>query len=176
MQKYFKPDYLRIILQREKPSMDGSVKFHLHFEADYNGSVRKSSLWINEDRFANDVENLWKSIKTKKMLSVKASFDEIDWYDDMTDVYDTPIASMKRGLRKAKIVHQQHGSIPKEWAIQVSFIVDDTNSITPFEEIIKATIGTYYTDEFAKRIKKVFRPVLQGTQSNCNIAFVINNE
>jgi hypothetical protein len=55
---------------------DGNIK--LEISSDFSGSSRKSQLYVSEERIAKRVEDFWKSTKTKKLLKMQVSFDEID--------------------------------------------------------------------------------------------------
>lgn len=114
IQSNFSANSLHLTVLKDK---EGNVK--LFISSDYSRSARKSALYVNEEVLARDVESLWKSIRTKKLLALNVSFGEIDYYDNMTDVYQTPEVSIKRGLRKAKVSSSDHGSIPKDWSFDL---------------------------------------------------------
>ena len=136
-------------------------KLRLCISSDFSGSDRKSQLYVNENRIAENVESFWKSIKTKNLLSMSVSFSEIDWYDDMTDVYETPIIRMERGLKKARIGYNDHGSIPKDWSVDVYFTFSDTTKNTPILEVVKSALGSYFNSEAEKKFTKDLKAVLQ---------------
>jgi hypothetical protein len=136
-------------------------KIRVSIASDFSGSSRKSQLYVNEERLSVDVESFWKSIKTKKLLSMLVSFDEIDWYDDMTDMYETPVIRIARGLKKAKVSHREHGSIPKDWAVDVCFVFNDTTTNTPILEVVKSALGSYFDAEAEKAFTKALKPFLQ---------------
>lgn len=136
-------------------------KIRLSISSDFSGSSRKSQLYVNEERLSADVESFWKSIKTKKLESMLVSFDEIDWYDDMTDMYDTPIVRIARGLKRAKVSHREHGSIPKDWAVDVCFIFTDTTTNTPILEVVKSALGSKFDATAEKEFIKALKPFLQ---------------
>jgi len=64
--------------------------------SDYSQSSRKAPLYVNEKHFTKELEYLWKSIKTKKLLMANISFGTIDWYSDETDHYEVPSFLIKR--------------------------------------------------------------------------------
>jgi hypothetical protein len=136
-------------------------KLRLCISSDFSGSDRKSQLYVNENRIAENVESFWKSIKTKNLLAMSVSFSEIDWYDDMTDVYETPIIRMERGLKKARIGHQDHGSIPKDWSVDVYFTFSDTTKNTPILEVVKSALGSYFNSDAEKKFTKDLKALLQ---------------
>jgi hypothetical protein len=136
-------------------------KIRLSIASDYSGSSRKSRLSVNEVRLAKDVEDFWKSIKTKKLKSMSVSFDEIDWYDDMTDMYDTPIIRIQRGLKRAKVSHRDHGSIPKDWGVALTCLFDDTTTNTPILEVVKSAVGSYMNSQEENEFIKALKPFLQ---------------
>jgi hypothetical protein len=136
-------------------------KLRLCISSDFSGSDRKSQLYVNENRIAENVESFWKSIKTKNLLAMSVSFSEIDWYDDMTDVYETPIIRMERGLKKARIGHQDHGSIPKDWSVDAYFTFSDTTKNTPILEVVKSALGSYFNSDAEKKFTKDLKALLQ---------------
>jgi hypothetical protein len=127
---------------------------------------RKSQLFINEERFKQDVEYLWDVLKRKSTLiqEIEVGFEEIDWYDNMTDIYDVPFFKIGRGLRKAKVFHEEHGSIPKEWSLDVKFKIKATKTIKPILECIKTCISLSTAEE--KEVTKDIRKVLKGEKTN----------
>ena len=138
---------------------DGTIK--LEISSDYSGSSRKSQLYVNEERIAKAVEDFWKSIKTKKLQKLKVYFDEIDWYDDEVDVYTTPVIGIQRGLKRAKIADQTHGSVPKDWGVDLVCIFADTTTNTPILEVVKSAVGKYLTSDLEKQFVKELKPFLQ---------------
>lgn len=156
MRNYFTKDCLEISVERRADEN----KLVLHMSSDFSGS-HKSQLYVNEKRLAEELERLWKSIKTKKLLKLSSYFDEIDWYDDEVDVYTTPIARIERGLKKARLFEKTHGSIPKDWSIIVTAVFADTSANTPIMEVIKATLSSLFDAKLEKEFVKKLRPVLQ---------------
>ena len=135
-------------------SKTSDIFLRVGISSDYVGSNRKSRIYVNEKHLAEDVERTWKQIKTKKILLLNASFGEIDWYDDMTDTYTTPVIKIERGLRKAKVREQEHGSIPKEWSFDVVAKFDPTISRSAVIDAIKIISGRYFTPKAQKAVLK----------------------
>ena len=129
--------------------------------SDYSGSSRKSQLYVNEERLSASVEQFWKSIKTKKLLKMSVSFAEIDWYDNMTDIYETPNVMIERGLKRAKVRHNEHGSIPKDWSVEGFFKFADTTTNTPILEVVKSALGSLLNTDLEKKFVKELKPFLQ---------------
>jgi len=157
MYNYFTKDCLEITLDRNKEN-----NLCLHISSDYgDGRYHKQQLFACEKRLASALEATWKAIKTKKLQSLHVGFGECDHYDNMTDMYDTPTAFMKRGKKKAEIGSREHGSIPKDWEVHVSARILDTTTINPVLEVIKNAIGYNLYKPMEKVIIKAIRPVLQ---------------
>jgi len=133
----------------------------LHISSDYSKESHKSQLCVDEGRLATEVERFWKSIKTKKLLSMNVGFGEIDWYDDETDMYETPSISIKRGLKRAKIGYVNHGSIPKDWSFEFACVFADTTTISPILEVVKSALGSHFSAKAEKEFTKAVRPFLQ---------------
>jgi len=157
MRNYFVRDYLSISVERL--STDNQLR--LSISSDFSGSSHKGQLHLNEKRLADDVESLWKSIKTKKLLKLSVGFGEIDYYDNMTDMYEVPYATIERGLKKARIGYSTHGSIPKDWSCDLGMRFADTSANTPIMEALKATLGSMFTPEIEKEFAKKLKKVLQ---------------
>jgi hypothetical protein len=163
MNRNFDRDSLIIRVDR-----NSSNQLILILESDYSQSAHKSQLYVNEGRFTQALESLWKSIKTKKLLSVSAGFGEIDWYDDEVDVYETPCFYIKRGLKRARTEYRRHGSIPKDWNYHMYFNFADTTTVTPIIEALKKTLYSLFTPEIEKQFTKKLRPVLQKKVKYCS--------
>lgn len=148
----------------------------LRISSDYSRSNHKGRLYVDGKRFAMEVENLWKSIKTKKLLKMGAGFDEIDWYDNMTDIYTTPVVSIERGQKKARLFESEHGSIPKDWSIGLTAKFADTTTNTPIMEVVKTTLGSHFTPKLEKEFKKVLKPVLQKAKVSCYVSTPYRDE
>ncbi len=144
-------------------------KITLTISSDYSGSSRKSELYVNEQRLALSVESFWKSIKTKKLLWLNVSFNEIDWYDDEVDVYDTPSVTIQRGLKKARISQDRHGSIPKDWSVELICSFEDTTTNTPILEVVKGALGGLFDDYLEKKFVKELKPFLQKKENHISV-------
>jgi len=160
MKNYFISNGLHIGVTRKTNN-----ELTLYINSEYSQTNHKGTIKPSENRLAEAVEKLWKSIKTKKLLSMRVRFEEIDWYDNMIDVYDTPVVSIKRGLRKAKVGYHEHGSIPKDWEFSFEAEFSDTSTSTPIMEVVKNTLGSFFTPELEKKFKKALTPVLQKKKS-----------
>ena len=156
MKNLFTNDCLSVSVSRLQED-----KIRLCISSDFSGSLRKSQLYVNEERLSNDVESFWKNTKTKKLLGMSVSFGEIDWYDDMTNMYETPIVKIERGLKRARVSHKDHGSIPKDWSVDVYFTFADTTTNTPIMEVVKGALGSYFNSEAEKKFTKELKPFLQ---------------
>lgn len=156
MKRLFTTDCLHIGLARMNDE-----KIRLDINSDFSGSSRKSRLWVDEKRLATEVEDTWRSIKTRKLQDFRLYFDEIDYYDNMTDVYETPVISMSRGQRKCRISSREHGSIPKDWSVNVVAVFEDTRTKGPIVEVIKQVLGTHFDTELEKNLAKNMTAFLQ---------------
>ena len=156
MKNLFTRECLQISVRRNNEN-----NILVSIESDFSGSDRKSQLYVSEQRLSTEVENFWKGTKTKKLLRMSVSFFEIDWYDDMTDVYETPMISIERGLKKARVRHQEHGSIPKDWGVAASFKFADTTTNTPILEVVERALGSYFDVDAKKKFVKELKPFLQ---------------
>ena len=164
MQKNFDIDTLEIYLNWN----EYYSAFRLTIMSDYSESPRKQQLWVNENSLTKELENFWKSIKTKKLIYCSTSFDEIDWYDSMTDIYETPIAYIQRGLKKARLKHRSHGSIPKDWSFGLRCEFKASSTIGPIMEVLSKALGYKLDEKMKKEITKAFRPFLQKKVRNAN--------
>ena len=133
--------------------------------SDYSRSPRKSQLFVNEQGLSAQVEQFWKSIKTKKLLAMRVNFEEIDWYDDEVDVYETPIIKIERGLKRAKVTHRNHGSVPKDWGITAYFKFADTTTNTPILEVVESLLGNILSTDIKVEFCKKLKPFLRKEKS-----------
>ena len=163
MKENFTKSCLEINLSRNS---DNTISVEVG--SDYSRSSRKSQLYVNEDALRSQVEQFWKSIKTKKLLSMRVNFEEIDWYDDEVDVYETPIIKIERGLKRAKVTHRNHGSVPKDWGITASFRFDDTTTNTPILEVVETLLGNNLSTDTKVEICKKLKPFLRKEVSFVN--------
>jgi hypothetical protein len=133
----------------------------LSISSDYSQSCRKSRLFVDAVKLGSQLEAFWKGLKTKKIQSARVSFSEIDHYDSVIDVYTVPSFSIERGLRKARLSKNEHGSIPKDWSVDLDCEIAFTSTIGPLIEIIDAALNRYLSDEQRKKLALALRPVLQ---------------
>lgn len=163
MNSNFTKDCLQINLGRNS---DNTISVEV--SSDYAYSIRKSQLYANSDKLRNEVEQFWKSIKTKKLLSMRVGFDEIDWYDDEVDVYQTPIIRIERGLKRAKLSERNHGSVPKDWSIDARFKFDDTTTNTPILEVLEKLLVHKFPTQAKIKIIKDLKPFLRKEVKSVN--------
>jgi len=173
MYKNFSNDTLEISLRRLTTEDN---KIVLHIESDYSHSAHKGQLHVNEKDLAEKVERTWKSIKTKKMQYLNVWFGEIDWYDNMTDIYETPMVNIKRGLKRAKVEHKEHGSIPKDWSFNVGIRLTDTTTSTPVMEILKAVLYCLFTKDIEKQFAKELKPFLRKEKDRVSYSFPVEDK
>jgi hypothetical protein len=64
-------------------------------------------------------------------------------------------------LKKAKVNQQEHGSIPKDWSVDLFCIFADTTTNTPILEVIKSALGGYFDADLEKKFIKELKPLLQ---------------
>lgn len=141
----------------------------LNISSDYSQSSHKGRLFVDEKRLADEVERFWKSIKTKKLQKISVYFDEIDWYDSMTNIYNTPRVYIERGLKRARTSYHEHGSIPKDWSFEFNAVFNDTTTSTPILEVVKSALDYYFTPSLQKQLKKELKPVLQKKERGCSV-------
>ena len=166
MKNLFKQDSLSISITR----IDNE-ELVLIMYSDFSGAERKSPLYVNEKKLVEEVGTTWKSIKTKKLLWLGVHFNEIDWYDDETDVYTTPSVSIKRGLKIPRISHSNHGSIPKDWEVVVRARIADTKAITPILEVVNTILGNLFESRLKEDFIKGTRKVLQNKAKHCSVQY-----
>jgi hypothetical protein len=94
-------------------------------------------------------------------LKLRVGFGTIDWYDDETDMYETPVVYIERGLKRARYNYRNHGSIPKDWSIDLTAIFSDTTTNTAILEVVKKALYSKFSKDVEKKFIKELRPVLQ---------------
>lgn len=112
----------------------------------YNGIVkidvdvelnnRKSKLHITKKSAELTYNNVMDKVKIFSTFNgLSLCYNEIDYYDNLTDVYETPyIHFIKgKGKRKPTISSQEHGCIPKDWSETFSLLLDNPKTIKPIE-------------------------------------------
>ncbi len=159
MERYFKyGDDIAITLQKVKEDV-----LEMTIVSDYRFSPRKDVLYINNggiDEIQNKLKERWKKTKTNKLKSVLFYFEEIDWYDNLVDIYETPVFFIKRGKKKVQVTHQSHGSIPKDWGAKLQFAFEPTKKITPLMNVLDTFFNANFNVQERKKIEKMFRKVL----------------
>lgn len=159
MRIFNKQTPINIFLQK-----NGS-EFILSIEGEYINSSRKSQLYTSEQALCNQLTTFWKSLKTKLVTEAVLSFNEIDYYDNMTDVYYTPVIGLRRGERKAKLVTENaHGCIPKDWSIELRVTLKTLKSMSAVYELAGRFIDL--TDKVKRQLAKELRPVIKGEKNN----------
>lgn len=144
-----------------KKNSEGNIIVSI--SSDYAHSERKGRLFTNPTTLATMMEQEWEKLKTitRKITKFSLYFDEIDWYDSHCNVYDTPVIILEKGKTKAKISSQEHGSIPKDWSVNVKMIFEGVKQKKVILESIKCVLGYYYSKEIEKVIEKT-NEVLNG--------------
>lgn len=120
--------------------------------------VRKEAIEIEEDYLEKLLSQLVEVSKKKAdYLEAKIYLGTVDHYTSMTDIYTTPVVSHKKGSRKNKVSHSQHGYIPKGWTIE-SFVSFKGELSTRMRNSILRDIlplfGLEFNAEFEKQIKQ----------------------
>ena len=161
MERYFKyGDDIGITISRTADRV-----LELSITSDYRFSLRKSKIGFNKEHITeiqNKFKDCWKSVKTKKLKSAIFYFDELDWYDDLVDVYETPVFKMIRGKKIPKVTYREHGSIPKDWGVVLRFTIEDTKKITPIMEVIDKFFRANFNKQERKSLEKKMREVVSG--------------
>ncbi len=136
----------------------------LTIDSDYSNSPRKSLLYINPDRLAEKVKDFYRALKTKttKLKSVETYFHEIDWYDNMTDIYKTPAVSMSKGQKIPRINYRTHGCIPKDWGVVLIVEFEPLKQKKPITEATKLAIGSLLGLSEMKRFEKKLTKLMSG--------------
>ncbi len=145
----------RELLQVSVNKRHGGVGFQIHISNDFPG-YRKSRLFINEKAFATRVESIWQRLKKNcsRLEKIQVAFSEEDYYDNMTDMYETPVFSIEKGSRKAKIDHHDHGSIPKEWSLNISLLFGDIKIKTQLLKALNEAIPNWQIHLGENNVKK----------------------
>jgi hypothetical protein len=105
------------------------------------------------------------------MLKLNTWFGEIDWYDNMTDIYTTPMAGISRGLKRARLEYKEHGSIPKDWSFNLGVVFTDMTTSTPIMEVVKAALGSKVTKDVEKQLVKALKPLLHKEKNRIRYDF-----
>lgn len=107
-------------------------------ETDLN--ARKEQLFVNEKNAENKFTNILDKVKKfSKFQKMSLNYNEIDYYDNMVDVYETPYIHFTKGKgkRKPTVSYSQHGCIPKDWSECFTLFLSDPKTIQPIEIFLK---------------------------------------
>lgn len=130
---------------------------------------RKSALYINEKRAEEGFQKVLDAVKKASTFrSLNLYYDQIDWYDDEVDVYETPTFSFVKGTgkRKPTVSAHRHGSIPKDWEEVWTLSLNDPKTIGPIE--------TFLTEMRLTLDKKQWdgvRAAMKDSTNHCNLEF-----
>jgi len=184
MYRNFDPRTATITVRNSKisiPKRDGTSStvdgITVNISSDFgNGQNHKCQLYVNEKSLSSEIENCWKSVKdiSNKIVGVFVYFNEIDYYDNMTNIYNTPVISIQKGQRIIHIDKKEHGSIPKDWEITLLAKFEKVQRITPIISLIEKVLGPYFTTQMSKDFEKESRSVLQGKTNE--VIFNLSND
>jgi hypothetical protein len=166
---YFNRDYISINLERLPDN-----KTSIRISGDYNRSPRKSRLYFDAEILKKDTLTLWKSIKTPKLEKLCFYFGEIDWYDDLTDIYYTPVSIMQKGKKLPESFPSAHGSIPKDWSFNILMHFNDIKQKKVIFDVLDKILGFEFNDTVKKDFLKELKPFLGGKVNN--IYFNLNED
>lgn len=160
---YLSKQELQISYQKRKDT-EGNPYINIFINSDYDGA-HKSRLFINEEQLAKNVKNVWPDIKKAcpKVISMSVSFNEIDHYDDITDIYYTPVVAIKRGFTNPKVHSNEHGSIPKDWETNITIAIQDVKQATPIIKLVTAVLGNLIGNFDMEHVKKITQKFLNDT-------------
>jgi len=125
--------------------------------------VRKSQLYISDEKASSRFNNVLTKIKTfSKFKKLSLSYGEIDYYDNLVDVYHTPYVHFTKGSgkRKPTVSHCEHGCIPKYWNETFNMSLEDPKTIKPIEVFL----SQFNIKLSAKQIREV-RKAMKGEGS-----------
>jgi len=121
---------------------------------------RKSTLHISDKKAEEKFTNLLETVKTfSKFKKLSLSYNELDYYDNMVDVYDTPYIHFEKGTgkRKPTIDHQEHGAIPKDWSENFDLFLEDPKTMKPIEIFLE-----YFNIKLTPKQEKEIRKAMKG--------------
>lgn len=127
-------------------------------EVDLNN--RKSRLYINENKAEERFTNLLDTVKTfSKFKKLILNYDEIDYYDNLVDVYETPYIFFEKGSgkRKPTIDHIEHGCIPKDWTESFNLFLEDPKTMKPIQVYLE-----YFNIKLTPKQEKEIRKAMKG--------------
>jgi hypothetical protein len=150
---------------------DGTISISLR---DYLPDNRKQQIYVNEPLIARELERFWETIKrsSSKLNSVNIRFEELDWYDNMTDIYKVPNFKVERGKRKVRVGHYETGSIPKEWDTRITGVFKPGRVKKPYMEFVNSIL--YISPAKKAEVEKELGKVLSGKEKWGSV-YVYNN-
>ncbi len=141
---------------------NGIVKIDVSIDVENN---RKSELHISDKRAEEKFNKVLTKVKAfSKFKRLSLSYNEMDYYDNMIDVYETPYINYTKGAgkRKPTISHCEHGCIPKEWEECFSLTLDNPKTIKPIEVFLN-----HFNITLTSKQLKEIRKAMKGESSYC---------
>ena len=162
MRNYFDKETLMVNVSKSENNV------HVRISSDYAQSNHKGRLYVNPTNLERDVKVIWDIAKgsTTKINGLSAYFGEIDYYDNMTDVYYTPTVRFTKGKRVSQMGEREHGSIPKDWEFVLSATFSPLKSSTPIIQFVTEAIGRFMSKEDIARLTKDVKSCLSNKKSN----------
>jgi len=152
----------------KKIGHEDTPRIVVHIQSDYNGNAHKERLYVNGKQLVEKVKAVWPQAKkaSNKIYSLAVYFEEIDHYDDLTDVYTTPVVSIQRGYTNPKLREKEHGSIPKDWATTITMSFYDTSRATPIMKVLDQVIVSFMNYFDRKKLQKAIQKVLSNPEES----------
>ena len=126
-------------------------------ELDLNN--RKSRLHISDNKAEERFTKILDVVKSfSKFKKLTLNYDEIDYYDNMVDVYETPYIYFEKGAgkRKPTLDHVEHGCIPKDWSEYLTLSLEDPKTMKPIE-VFLTQFGIALTPKQEKEVRKAMK-------------------
>lgn len=164
MNNYLSKNELSISV-RKGISNDSGQAIRISIQSDFDGhDYHKDKLHISSSLLQAQLKLLWQALKSAstKVLSASISFDQIDYYDDMTEPYTTPYAFIKRGLTNPKLGSKEWGSIPKDWSTDISISFAATSRATPIMKALDVVLGSLMNHFDRKKLQKKIQELLSA--------------
>ena len=97
-----------------------------------------------------------------KFDGLSLSYNEIDYYDNIVDVYETPYIFFNKGKgkRKPTVSSTEHGCIPKDWSEISNLKLENPKTIKPIE-IFLSNFNITLTRKQVMEVRKA----MKGTSS-----------
>ena len=124
---------------------------------------RKSTLRITDKKAEERFNKILTKVKAfSKFTNLSLTYNEIDYYDNIVDVYHTPYIHFKKGdnKRKPTVSHCEHGCIPKNWEECFALGLEDPKTIKPIEVFL----SQFNIKLNGKQLKEV-RKAMKGESS-----------